>query len=128
MADLNLEDGQSVPQHLQQQQQLAALLEQDRQLSDSVTWVPELIPTFVQRAVQTVLERPGTPAIAAQASQVCGAHPQCTNTTSQQHQHSADGSCCLPIPAQVQTVVGLITGFHGLNGGMWHAVSPGNQD
>lgn len=43
-----------VPQHVQQQQ-LAELLQKEKENSDSVTWVPELIPQFVQKAVQAVL-------------------------------------------------------------------------
>lgn len=46
---------QQVPLHVQQARQIAARLQQDKEGSDSVTWVPELIPQFVQRAVEAVL-------------------------------------------------------------------------
>jgi hypothetical protein len=49
------EQQQEVPVHVQQAQQIAARLQQDKASSDSVTWVPELIPQFVQRAVEAVL-------------------------------------------------------------------------
>jgi hypothetical protein len=48
-----------VPQHVQQLQQLASLLQKDKEDSDSVTWVPELIPKFVQKAVETVCSHTG---------------------------------------------------------------------
>lgn len=53
---------QQVPLHVQQAQQITARLQQDKAGSDSVTWVPELIPQFVQRAVEAVLTpTQGTP-------------------------------------------------------------------
>lgn len=49
------EQQQQIPLHVQQAQQIAARLQQVKAGSDSVTWVPELIPQFVQRAVEAVL-------------------------------------------------------------------------
>lgn len=48
-------DAAELPQHVKQVQQLSALLQKDKDSSDSVTWVPELIPMFVQKAIETVL-------------------------------------------------------------------------
>lgn len=52
-------DELEVPQHVQQLQQLSSLLQKDKADSDSVTWVPELIPKFVQKAVETVCSPAG---------------------------------------------------------------------
>jgi hypothetical protein len=49
-----LEEG-SEPLHLQQLQLMAVQLREVQQNSDSVTWVPEAIPTFVQQAVKEAL-------------------------------------------------------------------------
>jgi hypothetical protein len=46
-----------VPQHVQQLQRLAAALQQEKSQSDSVTWVPDLLPTFIQKAVVDVLPK-----------------------------------------------------------------------
>jgi hypothetical protein len=52
-------DELEVPQHVQQLQQLSSLLQNDKADSDSVTWVPELIPKFVQKAVEAVCSPTG---------------------------------------------------------------------
>jgi len=60
-------DAAELPQHVQQLQQLSSLLQKDKDSSDSVTWVPELIPMFVQKAMGTVLST-------TQAGKACSQH------------------------------------------------------
>lgn len=48
-----------LPVHVQQLQQLATLLQRAKADSDSVTWVPELIPSLLQSSLQTVLTPAG---------------------------------------------------------------------
>jgi hypothetical protein len=45
----------SEPLHLQQLQLMAASLLEAQQRSDSMTWMPETIPTFVQQAIKGAL-------------------------------------------------------------------------
>jgi hypothetical protein len=52
-------ESDEAPNHVQQLQQLAAQLHKDKAESDSVTWVPELIPIYVQKAVEYVLAPAG---------------------------------------------------------------------
>jgi hypothetical protein len=55
---MNMESDEA-PDHVQQLQQLAAQLHKDKAESESVTWVPELIPIYVQKAVEYVLAQAG---------------------------------------------------------------------
>lgn len=48
------------PLHVRQIKHIAASLQGSQQQSDSVTWVPETVPTFVQQAVQKALEATAT--------------------------------------------------------------------
>lgn len=50
---------EKAPNHVQQLQQLAALLQKDKAESDSVTWVSKLVPIYVQKAVKAVLAPAG---------------------------------------------------------------------
>jgi hypothetical protein len=45
----------SEPLHVKQLQLMASKLQEAQQQSDSVTWVPETIPMFVQQAVKEAL-------------------------------------------------------------------------
>lgn len=83
--------GYGTPAHLQQLHAIAAALQADKRQSDSVTWVPELIPQFIQRAVESAVQQQQPDTQEEEQQQVEVAREAEPVSDASQGQHSNDG-------------------------------------